>query len=264
LAYRFDFNNKQRIKIMSELLSFHNSQAIKDKYVARVKAHQEADNIIQGQGWYEGKGCAVGCTLENYAHSQYPVELGLPEWLAHLQDAIFEGLPRAEAKAFPLQFLEAIPVGVDLEPVYHQLAILRLSTLLVDLDDNHVQAKDITNQVIEYHRAALKGALSNEELEGLRAAAEATAEAASRSDTGYVTSYATEAAAGAAARSAEATAEAASRSAEATAEAAAGAAARSARAAAAVVTWAAAGAHAWSAAWKTERDNLLVTLRGLK
>jgi hypothetical protein len=233
LAYRFDFNNKQRIKIMSELLSFHNSQAIKDKYVARVKAHQEADNIIQGQGWYEGKGCAVGCTLENYAHSQYPVELGLPEWLAHLQDAIFEGLPRAEAKAFPLQFLEAIPVGVDLEPVYHQLAILRLSTLLVDLDDNHVQAKDITNQVIEYHRAALKGALSNEELEGLRAAAEATAEAASRS-------------------------------AEATAEAAAGAAARSARAAAAVVTWAAAGAHAWSAAWKTERDNLLVTLRGLK
>jgi hypothetical protein len=183
LAYRFDFNNKQRIKIMSKLLSFHGSQATKDKYVARVKEHQEADNIVQGQGWSEGKGCAVGCTLENYAHSQYPIELGLPEWLAHLQDAIFEGLSLEEAKAFPLQFLEAIPVGVDLEPIRHQLAVLRLSILLVNLDGSNVQVKDAINQVIEYHKAALKGTLSDEELEGLRAAAESAVESAVESAT---------------------------------------------------------------------------------
>jgi predicted metal-dependent phosphoesterase TrpH len=211
--------------------------------VRRVKAHQEADNIIQGQGWSEGKGCAVGCTLENYAHSQYPIELGLPEWLAHLQDAIFEGLPRAEAKAFPLQFLEAIPVGVYLEAVRHKLAVLRLSSLLVNLNGGNVKVKDAINQVIEYHKAALEGTLNNEELEGLRAAAESAAESAP--------GYAARSAPGYAARSAAWSA------AESAAESAPGYAARSA-------AWSAAESAAESAAWKIERDNLLVTLRGLE
>jgi hypothetical protein len=48
--------------------AFHNDQAIKDKYIARVEAHIKADNLIRGTGWYGGKGCAVGCTLEAYDH----------------------------------------------------------------------------------------------------------------------------------------------------------------------------------------------------
>ena len=62
---------------------------VKEKYLSRVVAHRKADNIIQGLGWEEGRGCAVGCTLENYDHWRYPIELGLPEWLAHLEDRIF-------------------------------------------------------------------------------------------------------------------------------------------------------------------------------
>jgi hypothetical protein len=72
------------------MLSFHGKQEIKDKYLNRVIKHRELDNIIQGIGWENGKGCAVGCTLENYNHSRYPMELGLPEWLARLEDKIFE------------------------------------------------------------------------------------------------------------------------------------------------------------------------------
>ena len=79
------------------MLSFHNDPAIKAKYLDRVKAHAKADRLIQGTGWKGGKGCAVGCTLEAYDHSLYPIELGLPEWLARLEDRIFEGLPKAEA-----------------------------------------------------------------------------------------------------------------------------------------------------------------------
>jgi hypothetical protein len=43
---------------MKKLIAFHGSQEIKDKYIARVKAHQEADQIIKGQYWENGKGCA--------------------------------------------------------------------------------------------------------------------------------------------------------------------------------------------------------------
>lgn len=76
----------------NKLQSFHNDIAIKQKYLDRVIAHRKADNIIRGQGWSNGKGCAVGCTLENYDHAQYPIELGIPEWLARVEDTLFEGM----------------------------------------------------------------------------------------------------------------------------------------------------------------------------
>lgn len=45
--------------------SYHNNPAIKQKYIDRVKEHQRLDNLVQGYGYWEnGKGCAVGCTLE--------------------------------------------------------------------------------------------------------------------------------------------------------------------------------------------------------
>ncbi len=93
--------------------AFHGNQSVKDKYLARVRAHREADNLTQGVGWENGKGCAIGCTLENYSHDAYPMELGLPVWLAHLEDHIFEALPKEEAMLWPEQFLSAIPIGYD-------------------------------------------------------------------------------------------------------------------------------------------------------
>lgn len=110
--------------------AFHNDPAVKAKYLNRVIAHAAADALIQGTGWNGSKGCAVGCTLEAYNHSRYPIELGLPEWLARLEDSIFEGLPVDEAMTWPQRFLEAIPVGADVEPVRHKLAILRLDRLI--------------------------------------------------------------------------------------------------------------------------------------
>ena len=74
------------------------------------------------------KACAVGCAVHSLNvklgkeyrtsdHSVYEKELGIPEWLAHLEDTIFEGLPKEEAKLWPEKFLSAIPVGTDLEPI---------------------------------------------------------------------------------------------------------------------------------------------------
>ena len=120
--------------------TFHNDIAIKEKYVARVKAHQEADKIIKGKYWEEGKGCAVGCTIEGNKHNRYETELGLPEWLARLEDILFEGMPNEDAMKFPLRFLEAIPVGVELDKVKWQFSAYLMKenierVLLLNIDE---------------------------------------------------------------------------------------------------------------------------------
>ena len=99
--------------------AFLGKQEIKDKYIERVSAHYKADEIIQGVYWENGKGCAVGCTMESNenVHEQMEIKLGIPKELAYLEDSIFEGLSNGEAKKFPLQFLKAIPVGADLSLV---------------------------------------------------------------------------------------------------------------------------------------------------
>ena len=97
--------------------AFHNDPQIKAKYLARVKAHAQADEIIHGKYWQDGKGCAVGCTVHSSTHSDYETKLGIPQAIARLEDVIFEGLENSEAKRFPAQFLRAIPVGADLSRV---------------------------------------------------------------------------------------------------------------------------------------------------
>lgn len=95
-----------------------------------MDAHSAADEIIKGTGWEGGKGRFTGCSLNNYDHSQWPVELGLPEWMAHLFDEIFEGLPNSDAMAFATDLPRRIPVGVDLKPVQHWIAISRIDRML--------------------------------------------------------------------------------------------------------------------------------------
>lgn len=77
--------------------AFHGDEKIKKKYVDRVKAHAKADEIVKGQYWKNGKGCAVGCTIHSADHAAYQTELGIPQWMARLEDRIFEGLPNARA-----------------------------------------------------------------------------------------------------------------------------------------------------------------------
>lgn len=97
------------------MLSFHNDIKIKQKYLDRVQHHMDMDNLVRGTGWENGKGCAVGCTLEKYDHKAYEIELGIPEWLAKVEDTLFEGMDFEKSKTWPKDFLEAIPLGVDLE-----------------------------------------------------------------------------------------------------------------------------------------------------
>lgn len=111
---------------MNALRAFHADPNIKAKYLARVHAPREADRLIQGIGWTGRRGCAVGCTLESYDHERYPVELGIPEEIAYLEDALFEVMSPTKAQDWPEQFLEATPVGADLARVWPLWAVWML------------------------------------------------------------------------------------------------------------------------------------------
>src|ERR1700674_3593048 len=142
------------------LLSYLGDPAVKTKYLERVRAHARADEIVKGQYWEDGKGCAVGCTIHSNKHDRYETELGMPAWLALLEDSLFENLPNGEAKAFPEQFLKAVPVGINLEPVKWQFCsylmeenLARVETLDIN-DDLKKQVGDAIRQCKSLHDAA--------------------------------------------------------------------------------------------------------------
>lgn len=58
--------------------AFHGDLKIKEKYLVRIRAHAAADEIVKGQYWEDGKGCAVGCTIHSNDHSLYPKLFDIP------------------------------------------------------------------------------------------------------------------------------------------------------------------------------------------
>lgn len=112
---------------MIAVLSYHDDKAVKTKFVARARAHQKADEIVKGQYWEDGKGCAVGCLVHGSSHNKLAEELAIPLQMAYLIDRLFEGMPIEAAKKFPLRFVQAIPVGADLEKVMDRFFLALLS-----------------------------------------------------------------------------------------------------------------------------------------
>ena len=110
-----------------EFKAFNGLQQKKDFYIERMKKHIKADELIQGTGYNGLKGCAVGCTLNNYSHIGYENELGIPFTIAIWEDQIFEALSKEESKLFPLEFLESVPVGADLSKVFNHMEIFLLT-----------------------------------------------------------------------------------------------------------------------------------------
>ncbi len=114
------------------MLAYHNDAAIKSGILAQLAAHRSADELLKGKYWENGKGCAIGCTIHSGNHIEYEFRFGIPQMLAHLEDCIFEGLPAAEAAAWPERFMGAIRPGADLSLVGWKF----LTCLLTDASVN--------------------------------------------------------------------------------------------------------------------------------
>ncbi len=151
------------------MLSYHNDENLKALVVAEMKNHQKKDQFIKGT--YEKlnskfKGCAIGCTIDSvnkifgrsYKTSEHKVfeeALGIPEWLARLQDSFFENLPVGDNSQFAVDFLSAVPTGVNLEPVKWKFCSFILKEGIDRILLQHNLSEELMDQVVSAMRGVL-------------------------------------------------------------------------------------------------------------
>jgi len=147
--------------------------AQKSELLEQARAHYAADMLLkQTYGRIEDdsfKGCSVGCHLRHIKpdfdndHHDYTDKHGIvaryygyPEWLALLQDAIFEGLPNGESAKWHVHLAETL-AGLndnhDWQSTLHRVhvAILRVSYHTAG------EAKEAVQAVIDLHERASRG-----------------------------------------------------------------------------------------------------------
>ena len=134
--------------------AFLNDPELKTGLVAEVRKHREQDQIIKGTyGKMNGvwKGCAVGCSIRSFNllrgtdhdtsdHAVYE-QFGIPQWLARVQDTIFEGLPEERSVLWPEEFWTAIVPGADLDKVKTPFILFILRSNLKNFD--HAKFPDV-------------------------------------------------------------------------------------------------------------------------
>ena len=147
--------------------AFHGKQEVKDFYLARVRAHRAADQLVKGQYWDKDedgifRGCALGCTLHTGNHLAYEDELGIPQALARLEDWIFERLPTQAALAWPEAFLMAIAPGADLSRVADAFIVWLLETVLIPAC-SYAKRAQLLEEVSAFYRRRTTGEVLSEE-----------------------------------------------------------------------------------------------------
>jgi hypothetical protein len=169
--------------------------AQKAEFLDQSRKHFEADALIKGAyGRDDGgfKGCSVGCHLHHimpgataemvvgatYKHRRVAEHYGYPEWLAYLQDTVFEGLPDGDNRRWHVQLAETLadlPDGYDWQKALHRvhLALLRISC------QHAGESKTVVESVMDLHRRAAGGEdVSTEQWRAVESAAWSTARSA--------------------------------------------------------------------------------------
>lgn len=130
--------------------SFRGDNQLKLKLVIKLGALERRGQIVQGEyGQYKNgrfEGCGIGSVIfalnaitgsqwEYSDHSIFESVLGIPHVLASVYDKLFEGLPAENAKKFPVQFINAIPVGEDLSLIMPRFLLSIIADCRHYLDD---------------------------------------------------------------------------------------------------------------------------------
>ena len=182
------------------------NQQLKTLLIEESKRHRLADELMQG-AYFKGtiekpKLCAVGCAIftlnqkrgKEYDcgdHSVYPKEFGVPEQLAHLQDKIFEYLPKEKAMFWPERFWLAMPVETDISLVIPHFFVW----LMEEMKQYAKEYPDVLSAISQvqelYKREIKKENIENKEWHD---AADATRYAAYAADAARYAAYAADAA----------------------------------------------------------------------
>jgi hypothetical protein len=169
--------------------AFHGSIELKEKILKQLVAHYEADEIIKGQYWENGKGCAIGCTLHSADHSLGEKLYGIPEVLWRLEDSIFESLENKLAKKFPIEFIEAIPVGANLDKVFYKFSVAMLERV-INYTNSESAIKAIQQVVTLFKRKVQGLEVNRNEWRNAAAANAANAAAANAANAAATNAYA--------------------------------------------------------------------------
>lgn len=109
---------------------------------------------------------------------------GWPLWLVHLSDLLSDGLPAGEREQFHADLRQAVPAGVDLDPIKYRIAIARHERGIAHLAGNTApyakQCVDALKEVIEWCQAEISGTSSEELRSAAWEAAVSAAMAAAR------------------------------------------------------------------------------------
>lgn len=139
-----------------------------EEALAIMQEHERQDNLVQGTWLEGGKGCFYGCAMQTTegAIEKFCEKYGMPLWLGHWSERVFEGLESDLAKKWPVELLKAlIDFKGDLEIVKHKLAVKRLSYLAERNDNN--EAKTAIEGVIKYHERAIRDEAAESEAESV-------------------------------------------------------------------------------------------------
>lgn len=129
-----------------KLIAYHNDQQVKEAALAQIRAHVAEDRLLKGYYWKNGMGSAVGCQIHSGNYVEYESRFGIPEMLAWLEDAIFEGLPNDKAQAWPERFMSAIRPGDDLSRVGWQFVYWLLTDATVNPAINDPMVAGVVQQ----------------------------------------------------------------------------------------------------------------------
>jgi hypothetical protein len=147
--------------------AYHTDAALKSRVVSGLRSHVTTDTLIggtYGDPTGEWRGCHVGCVLHDLGysatddHAAMAEALGLPEWLVHLSDTIFEGLwseDAGAARSFSIEVLDAVPVSADFDGLKERLGIARLRDVVLPLaplwhSDVRDEVADAVRTVIDH------------------------------------------------------------------------------------------------------------------
>lgn len=109
-----------------------------DTMKAEIAAHIDADQVLQGTYWENGKGCFIGCLTHSNCAEKVTERFGLPEPLVKICERVFEGLSAADSVTFFKDVGEAIGAdGKDLSRVHW--AFLRDTLKALPKQNNNIQ-----------------------------------------------------------------------------------------------------------------------------
>lgn len=116
---------------MDKIISWHGNAELKWEAILAAYFHREDGLLQRGNYWNGYQGNAIGChahhldpapSLQPLAQYRIVSEgYGWPIWLIALEDWLFKTGTLEKSLALPQELCKAVPVGVDLTPVFYKM-----------------------------------------------------------------------------------------------------------------------------------------------